>query len=114
MSLKFDRVFAPHASHYEVFTELEEPLISLLDGFNVTLLGFGQHGSGKTHSVLGQWGKSSDGLPSLDGHGVQIQALQQLFTVFLGVPLEEERVAELRSVGESFGEIQWLCLQAAC
>jgi hypothetical protein len=36
------------------------------------------------------------------------------FSVFLGVPLEEERVAELRSVGESFGEIQWLCLQAAC
>ena len=36
------------------------------------------------------------------------------FSVFLGVPMEEESVVELRSVGESFGEIKWLCLQAAC
>ena len=34
--------------------------------------------------------------------------------LFLGVPMEEESVVELRSVGESFGEIKWLCLQAAC
>lgn len=71
MSFKFDRVFAPHASQYEVFSELEEPLISSLDGFNVTLMAFGQHGSGKTHSVLG----------SLESHGVQLQALKQLFNI---------------------------------
>ncbi len=36
------------------------------------------------------------------------------FSVFLGVPMEEESVVELRSVGESFGEIKSVCLQAAC
>ena len=53
MSFKYDRVFSPGASQYEVFSELEEPLISSLDGFNVTLMAFGQGGSGKTHTLLG-------------------------------------------------------------
>ena len=81
ISFKFDRVFSPHASQYEVFSELEEPLISSLDGFNVTLLAFGQHGSGKTHSVLGDSTLNLDGLPSLESHGVQLQALKQLFNI---------------------------------
>ena len=81
MSFKFDRVFPPHASQYEVFSELEEPLISSLDGFNVTLLAFGQHGSGKTHSVLGDQTMDSSGHPSLESHGVQLQALKQLFNI---------------------------------
>lgn len=81
MSFKFDRVFSPHSSQYEVFSELEEPLISSLDGFNVTLLAFGQHASGKTHTVLGDTIIDSEGLPSLESHGVQLQALKQLFTI---------------------------------
>lgn len=81
MSFKFDRVFSPHASQYEVFSELEEPLISSLDGFNVTLLAFGQHGSGKTHTLLGDLTLDSNGLPSVDSHGVQLQALKQLFNI---------------------------------
>eukprot|EP00804_Cyclotella_cryptica_P006778 CCRYP_019528-RA/>CCRYP_019528-RA protein AED:0.21 eAED:0.21 QI:342/1/1/1/1/1/4/96/1271 len=81
LSFKFDRVFSPFASQFEVFSELEEPLISSLDGFNVTLLAFGQHGSGKTHSVLGNCTFDSSGLPSLASHGVQLQSLQQLFNI---------------------------------
>jgi len=89
MSFKFDRVFSPGSSQYEVFSELEEPLISSLDGFNVTLVAFGQGGSGKTHTLLGdvimdvddnEEGNESS-LPSLRSHGVQLQAIQQLFTI---------------------------------
>ncbi|EED87967.1 kinesin motor protein-like protein, partial [Thalassiosira pseudonana CCMP1335] len=81
VSFKFDRVFSPHCSGYEIFSELEEPLISSLDGFNVTLLAFGQGGSGKTHSVLGDYTFDAEGSPSLQSHGVQLQSLQQLFTI---------------------------------
>jgi kinesin family protein C2/C3 len=81
MSFKFDRVFSPHASQYEVFSELEEPLISSLDGFNVTLLAFGQCRSGKTHSVLGDCVLDSSGTPRLESQGVQLQALKQLFNI---------------------------------
>ena len=81
VSFKFDRVFSPHCSQYEIFSELEEPLISSLDGFNVTLLAFGQDGSGKTHSVLGDYTFDAEGSPSLQSHGVQLQSLQQLFTI---------------------------------
>ena len=81
VSFKFDRVFSPGTSQYELFSELEEPIVSSLDGFNVTLLAFGQHGSGKTHSILGDHSLNETGLPSLQSHGVQLQALQQLFTI---------------------------------
>lgn len=81
VSFKFDRVFSPGTSQYEVFSELEEPIVSSLDGFNVTLLAFGQHGSGKTYSILGDRNLDETGSPSLKSHGVQLQALQQLFTI---------------------------------
>lgn len=87
MSFKYDRVFAPGSSQYEVFAELEEPLISSLDGFNVTLLAFGQGGSGKTHTLLGDVSSAvgsddnDEQLPSIKTHGVQLQAIQQLFTI---------------------------------
>ncbi|KAL7550127.1 hypothetical protein ACHAWF_013370 [Thalassiosira exigua] len=84
-SFKFDRVFPPGASQHEVFAELEEPLISSLDGFNVTMLAFGQWGSGKTHTLLGDVVDGDAGVegesPSLKSHGVQLQAIQQLFII---------------------------------
>lgn len=84
MSFKYDRVFSPGASQHEVFSELEEPLISSLDGFNVTMLAFGQSGSGKTHSLLGEitlGDDVGDGVPLIKSYGVQFQAIQQLFTI---------------------------------
>jgi kinesin family protein C2/C3 len=83
MSFKYDRVFPPGASQYEVFSELEEPLISSLDGFNVTLIAFGQGGSGKTHTLLGDVILDEDGnnLPFLNSYGVQLQSILQLFTI---------------------------------
>lgn len=89
-SFKYDRVFAPGASRREVFAELEEPLISALDGFNVTLLAFGQGGSGKTHTLLGDGDPGAAAelpaedraeLPSPNSYGVQTQAIQQLFNI---------------------------------
>ncbi len=83
ISFKYDRVFPPGASQYEVFSELEEPLISSLDGFNVTLLAFGQGGSGKTHTLLGDliMDEDENNLPFLKSYGVQLQAILQLFTI---------------------------------
>ena len=81
VSFKFDRVFSPGTSQYELFSEVEEPILSALDGFNVTMLAFGQHGSGKTHSILGDRNIDETGATKLQSHGVQLQALQQLFTI---------------------------------
>lgn len=89
-SFRYDRVFPPGAGQNEVFAELEESLISSLDGFNVTLLAFGQRGAGKTHSLVGGGGprvsEDDGGVLSLENgqrhnHGVQMQAIQQLFTI---------------------------------
>lgn len=83
MSFQYDRIFSPGASQSEVFSELEEPLISSLDGFNVTLLAYGQGGSGKTHTLLGEvsFDDEENSLPILKSHGVQLQAIEQLFNI---------------------------------
>lgn len=82
ISFQYDRIFSPGASQCEVFSELEEPLISSLDGFNVTLIAYGQSGSGKSYTLLGDVSNNEeDNGPLLKSHGVQLQAIEQLFNI---------------------------------
>ena len=66
-----------------------EPLISSIDGFNVTLMAFGQNRRGKTHSFLG----------SLESHGVQLWALKQLVNI---AEHQTDRF-KMRHLGDNFG-----------
>jgi len=43
----------PSTSTQEVFTELRPLIISVVDGFDVSILAYGQSRSGKTHTMLG-------------------------------------------------------------
>ena len=36
----------------EVFAEVEPLIVSLLDGYNISILAYGQTGSGKTYSMV--------------------------------------------------------------
>ncbi|KAK4005430.1 hypothetical protein OUZ56_007143 [Daphnia magna] len=50
----FDQVFGTEAQNYQIFTELVQPLIdSAMNGFNVTVLAYGQTASGKTYTMMG-------------------------------------------------------------
>eukprot|EP00928_Gymnodinium_smaydae_P009537 TRINITY_DN13577_c1_g2_i2.p1 TRINITY_DN13577_c1_g2~~TRINITY_DN13577_c1_g2_i2.p1 ORF type:complete len:356 (+),score=37.01 TRINITY_DN13577_c1_g2_i2:95-1162(+) len=49
----FDSVFAPSASQREVFAEVEGLVQSTIDGYNVTVLAYGQTGAGKTYTIYG-------------------------------------------------------------
>ncbi|KAA3681554.1 kinesin family member C2/C3 [Paragonimus westermani] len=57
---KFDRVFDCHASQAEVYTELAPIVCSFLDGYNVCFLTYGGEASGKTYTLLGAGGFSSE------------------------------------------------------
>lgn len=50
----FDKVFAPDASQEVVYNELAPLIQSVVDGYSVCLLAYGQTSSGKTYTMIGQ------------------------------------------------------------
>jgi len=60
---RFDRVFEEKATQKAVFDALMPSLISdAIDGYNATVMAYGQTGAGKTHTVMGK-----DGSPHFRG-----------------------------------------------
>lgn len=49
----FDKVFGPDAKQLAVYKEVDDLIISCVDGFNVCIMAYGQTGSGKTHTMFG-------------------------------------------------------------
>jgi kinesin family member 5 len=50
----FDRVFDPDSTQKDIYDEAIVPIIeSVLEGFNGTVLAYGQTSSGKTHTMQG-------------------------------------------------------------
>lgn len=54
LSFSFDKVFIPESSQKEVYEEIGKPIVeSILEGFNGTILAYGQTSSGKTYTIIG-------------------------------------------------------------
>lgn len=50
----YDRTFDPNSRQKDVYDECVMPVIeSVLEGFNGTIMAYGQTSSGKTHTMLG-------------------------------------------------------------
>lgn len=87
MSFDFDRVFDPEVRQQDVYSEIEDVCLGVLDGYKICLMAYGQSGSGKTrtllgdvkHTVISPAGKETK--VQIDNHGIQLQALRQLFSV---------------------------------
>ena len=65
---KFDRLFGPDARQEHVFDEVKHYVQSALDGYNVSLLAYGQTGAGKTHSMMGGAGEERGMIPRCVEH----------------------------------------------
>lgn len=52
-AFSFDRCFTEESSQLDVYNEFEHLAISVLSGYNVSLLAYGQTGSGKTYTMIG-------------------------------------------------------------
>ncbi|EXC14623.1 Geminivirus Rep-interacting motor protein [Morus notabilis] len=50
---EFDRVYGPHVGQAELFNDVQPLVQSALDGYNVSIFGYGQTYSGKTHTMEG-------------------------------------------------------------
>ena len=89
MSFEFDGIFQSDSSQKVVYSEMEELVLSILDGYNVCIMAYGQSGSGKTHSLLNDVSyiiiindmDYNDVKVEIDNERIQLQGVQWLFTV---------------------------------
>lgn len=76
----FDRAFAPNASQLQVYQEVVSPLIEeVLNGYNCTVFAYGQTGTGKTHTMVGEHTGSDTHWQNDPLAGIIPRALSQLF-----------------------------------
>ncbi|XP_065071164.1 kinesin heavy chain-like [Rhopilema esculentum] len=58
---QFDHVFSPDVTNQQVCDQLSKPIVnSALNGFNGTLIAYGQTGTGKTHTLMAADGITHD------------------------------------------------------
>ncbi|XP_039779937.1 kinesin-like protein KIN-UA isoform X6 [Panicum virgatum] len=84
-SYKFDEVFSENASQKRVYEVVAKPVVeSVLEGYNGTVMAYGQTGTGKTYTV-GRLGKDD---PS--ERGIMVRALEHILS---SMSFETDRVA---------------------
>lgn len=133
MSFKFDRVFSPDVHQREVYNEIEELCLSVLDGYKICLMAHGQTGAGKTYSLLGDVkysrignngddaGDGQEFAVDIENHGIHLKTVHQLFSIAEHrneryqdvftlniVEVHNERLCDLvagTDIGESRGQI---------
>ncbi|XP_059297995.1 kinesin-like protein KIN-14I isoform X1 [Lycium ferocissimum] len=72
-SFNFNKVFGPSATQGEVFSDTQQLIRSVLDGYNVCIFAYGQTGSGKTFTMSGPKDLTEQ------SRGVNYRALGDLF-----------------------------------
>ncbi|XP_047993902.1 kinesin-like protein Klp61F isoform X2 [Leguminivora glycinivorella] len=77
----FDRAFGPHTKQIEVYQQVVSPLIKeVLCGYNCTVFAYGQTGTGKTHTMVGEsTGDENVNWQNDPLAGIIPRALSQLF-----------------------------------
>ncbi|WCJ21960.1 Kinesin-like protein KIN-14C [Euphorbia peplus] len=70
---RFNKVYGPHSTQGEVFSDTQPLIRCVLDGFNVCIFAYGQTGSGKTYTMTGPNGATEE------NWGVNYRALNDLF-----------------------------------
>jgi kinesin family protein 4/21/27 len=100
----FDQVLPPEATQYELYNATASPLISrFVEGFNCTILAYGQTSSGKTYSMTGV-DLDADPTDPYNGMGIIPRAISTIFS--RAVELKRERGSAWQwSVKASFIEI---------
>ncbi|KPJ15498.1 Kinesin-like protein KLP2 [Papilio machaon] len=76
----FDRAFGPNTKQVEVYQEVVSPLIEeVLAGYNCTVFAYGQTGTGKTHTMVGENTGNETTWQDDPLAGIIPRALSQLF-----------------------------------
>ncbi len=84
-AFSFDAVLGPEATQVDVYDKIRDVIPSLLEGFNASVLAYGQTSAGKTFTMLGD---------RLKGEGVMVRSMRDLFQAID----EQQKAAAGRSV----------------
>lgn len=75
----FDQVHGPESTQYDLFTSTAEPLVArFVEGFNCTVLAYGQTSSGKTHTMTG-YDLDKDPSDTTNGMGIIPRSVSLIF-----------------------------------
>jgi hypothetical protein len=123
LGFEFDGVITPDMDQQELYSEVEGVCLNALDGYSACIMTYGQSGSGKTFTMLGDVGytiaaDSIEPILSLNNFGIHLRAAKQIFTVlkqrsdrykdvvrFSIVEVHDERLSDLL-VGTDIGDSQ--------
>eukprot|EP00934_Nitzschia_sp_Nitz4_P005576 Nitzschia sp. Nitz4//scaffold240_size29840//1008//4428//NITZ4_008014-RA/size29840-augustus-gene-0.29-mRNA-1//-1//CDS//3329543738//5566//frame0 len=122
LSFTFDGILDTGAGQKELYDELEPVCLSALDGFNSCVIAYGQSGSGKTYTMLGNVSYEENGSVVIDEFGLQLQAAEHIFSLlerrseryretisFSLVEVSDERLVDLvvgTELGEAIGRVE--------
>jgi hypothetical protein len=87
MTFEFDRMFTSNVSQSDVYSEMEDLIQGVMDGYNSCIMAYGQTNTGKTRSLLGdisfQLLEEQGNLPQVEitNRGVQLIAAENLFKI---------------------------------
>lgn len=123
LSFEFDGIITPDMDQQELYSEVDQVCLNILDGFNSSIMTFGPSRAGKTFTMLGGIGYSiaADSIEpvlSLNNFGVHLRAARQMFSVikqrsdrykdtvtFSVLEVHEEKLCDLL-VGTDIGQSQ--------
>jgi len=82
LCFEFDGILAPDMSQQDVYVEFEAICSSVVEGFKICVMSYGQADSGKTHTILGDVHcNKADHSVTIENEGIHLRAMKQLFSL---------------------------------
>ena len=86
LCFEFDGILASDMGQQDVYSEFEAICASVVEGFKICVMSYGQANSGKTHTMLGDVHNRvdvDDGRPAvtIENKGIHLRAAKQLFSL---------------------------------
>jgi kinesin family protein C2/C3 len=101
---------------HDVYAEFESICSSVLEGFKICIMTYGQSDAGKTYTMLGEVQHKKDHSVTISDYGIHLRAMKQLFAVLEHrrdryndvvtmnlIEVHDERLVDLMA-GTDFGE----------
>jgi len=89
LCFEFDGILSDDMSQQDVYAEFEAICASVVEGYKICLMTYGQANSGKTHTMLGdiemqcrqRHEQDQQVVAEIHNHGIHLRAMQQLFSL---------------------------------
>ncbi|KAG7370085.1 kinesin motor domain containing protein [Nitzschia inconspicua] len=118
LSFEFDGILSSDLDQQEVYAEFEAICASVIEGYKVCVMTYGQADAGKTYTMLGKVEYKKDRSVTISDHGIHLRAMKQLFAVLEHrsemyhdtvtmnlIEVHDERLVDLLA-GTAYGESQ--------